>query len=240
MYFHLIKLSANYQIMIEQTAVVIGATGLIGHILVEKLLEDDTFKKVRVLVRHATEISHHKLEEKIVDFNMPADFKDKFGQGEVIFCCVGTTQKKVGGDKAAYRKVDVDIPVNSARIGFENNFKKFLMVSSVGADENSRNFYLKMKGEAEKTISRIGFDSTWFFRPSILLGERNEFRSGEKIAKGLMRVFSRLLVGGYKKYRAIDAGNVAAAMINESKKNITGIHHLEYDEIMRSANEYTS
>ena len=226
--------------MNEQTAIVIGATGLIGHIIVEKLLNDASFKKVRILVRSATELTHSKLEEEIVDFNDLEDYRSKFGLGEVIFCCVGTTQKKVAGDKQAYRKVDVDIPVNGAAIGFENGFKKFLMVSSVGADEKSANFYLKIKGEAENTISHTGFESAWFFRPSILLGERNEFRSGEKIAKVLMRTFSRLLIGGYKKYRAIDAIDVASAMINESKKNKPGIHYYEYAEIMKSANEYSN
>ena len=225
--------------MNEQTAIVIGATGLIGHILVEKLLDDPYFQKVRILVRRTTELKHPKLEEQIVNFNDLEDYRSQFGQGEVIFCCVGTTQKKVAGDKQAYRKVDIDIPVNGARIGFENGFKKFLMVSSVGADEKSGNFYLKIKGEAENTISRTGFESTWFFRPSILLGKRNESRSGEKIAKALMRIFSRLLVGGYKKYRAIDANDVASAMINDSKRNQPGVHYCDYTDIMKSAAEYS-
>ena len=129
--------------MNEQTAVVIGATGLIGHLVVEYLLKDPSFKKVRILVREKTGIFHAKLEEKIFNFADGEDFANKFGKGDVIFSCVGTTQKKVQGDKSAYRKVDFDIPVHAAKIGIENGFKKFMLVSSVGADAKAKNFYLK-------------------------------------------------------------------------------------------------
>ena len=223
--------------MNEQTAVVIGATGLIGHILVEYLLNDPAFRRVRILVREKTGISHLKLEERIVNFNDIDDYANKFGKGDVIFSCVGTTQKKVQGDKIAYKKVDFDIPVNAAKIGIENGFKKFMLVSSVGADATAKNFYLKLKGETEDALKQFPFENISFFQPSILLGERNEYRSGEQIAKSLMRVFSKLLVGGYKKYRAIDAKDVAAAMINESKKLHPGVHYFEYQDIMRLAKE---
>ena len=222
--------------MNEQTAIVIGATGLIGHVVVEVLLKDPAFRKVRILVREKTGLSHPKLEEKIVNFNDIADYTAKFGKGDVIFSCVGTTQKKVQGDKNAYKKVDFDIPVNAAKIGIENGFKKFMLVSSVGADSTSKNFYLKLKGEIEDTLKEFPFESIGFFQPSILLGERNESRSGEQIAKMLMRTFSKLLIGGYKKYRAIDAKDVAAAMVNESKNHNPGVHSFEYAAIMKMAN----
>ena len=222
--------------MNEQTAVVIGATGLIGHILVEYLLKDPSFRNVRILVREKTGLSHVKLEEKVVNFNDINDYTQKFGRGDVIFSCVGTTQKKVKGNKAAYRKVDFDIPVNAAKIGIEKGFKKFMLVSSVGADATAKNFYLKLKGETEDALKEFPFENISFFQPSILLGERNEYRSGEQIAKSLMRIFSKLLIGGYKKYRAVDAKDVAAAMINESKKNHPGVHYFEYPEIMSASN----
>ena len=223
--------------MNEQTAVVIGATGLIGHIVVEYLLKDPAFRKVRILVREKTGLSHAKLEEKIVNFNDMDDYTKKFGKGDVIFSCVGTTQKKVQGDKTAYKKVDFDIPVNAAKIGIENGFKKFMLISSVGADATSKNFYLKLKGETEDALKEFPFENISFFQPSILLGERNEYRSGEQIAKKLMRIFSKLLIGGYKKYRAVDAKDVAAAMINESKKQHPGVHYFEYPEIMKASKE---
>lgn len=223
--------------MKEQTAIVIGATGLIGQVVVEDLLKDSAFRRVRILVREKTGLSHPKLEEKIVNFNDITDYKSKFGSGDVIFSCVGTTQKKVHGDKNAYKKVDFDIPVHAAKIGIENGFKKFMLVSSVGADATSKNFYLKLKGEIENALKEFPFESIGFFQPSILLGERNEHRSGENIAKVLMRVFSKLLIGGYKKYRAIDAKDVAAAMVNESKKNNSGIHSYDYADIMKISRE---
>lgn len=223
--------------MNQQTAVVIGATGLIGQVVVEILLKDPSFNKVRILVRAKTGLTNPKLEEKIVDFNDMDDFSKKFGKGDVIFSCVGTTQKKVQGDKAAYKKVDFDIPVNAAKIGIENGFKKFMLVSSVGADENSKNFYLKLKGETENSLKAFPFESIGFFQPSILLGERNEYRSGEQFAKKLMRVFSKLLIGSYKKYRAIDAIDVASAMINESKRHNPGVHFFEYERIMQAAKD---
>lgn len=223
--------------MNEQTAVVIGATGLIGHILVEYLLKDPAFRNVRILVREKTGLSHTKLEEKVVNFNDIDDYAKKFGRGDVIFSCVGTTQKKVKGDKTAYKKVDFDIPVNAAKIGIENGFKKFMLVSSVGADATAKNFYLKLKGETEDALKEFSFENISFFQPSILLGERNEYRSGEQIAKALMRIFSKLLIGGYKKYRAIDAKDVAAAMIHESKRDHPGVHKFEYQDIMDASKQ---
>ena len=223
--------------MNEQTAIVIGATGLIGHVVVEVLLKDPAFRTVRILVREKTGLSHLKLEEKIVNFNDIDDFSNKFGRGDVIFSCVGTTQKKVHGDKIAYKKVDFDIPVNAAKIGIANGFKKYMLVSSVGANATSKNFYLKLKGETEDALKEFSFESIGFFQPSILLGERNERRSGEQFAKMLMRTFSKLLIGGYKKYRAIDAKDVAAAMVNESKMQNPGVHSFEYAAIMKIAND---
>lgn len=218
--------------MKEQTAVVIGATGLVGQILVEKLLADPDFKKVRILVRRETGIEHPKLEERIVRFDHYLEFTNQFGEGDVIFSCVGTTQKKVQGDQEAYRKIDFDIPVDAAKIGIEKGFQKFMLVSSVGADPASKNFYLRLKGETEEAIRTFPFKSIGLFRPSILLGERNEVRSGEKAAKILMRFFSRLLIGGYRKYRAIDARDVAAAMIRYSKQEDADTTVFEYDAIM--------
>src|SRR5690606_361824 len=145
----------------------IGATGLIGHILVEYLLKDPAFRNVRILVREKTGLSHIKLEEKVVNFNDIDDYTQKFGRGDVIFSCVGTTQKKVKGDKLAYKKVDYDIPVNAAKIGIENGFKKFMLVSSVGADATAKNFYLKLKGETEDALKEFSFENISFFQPSI-------------------------------------------------------------------------
>ena len=220
--------------MNQKIAVIIGASGMVGSQVLEQLLDDENFKLVRSLVRKIAEVSHPKLQQEIVNFNNSMDFRQKFGEGNVIFCCVGTTQKKVKGDKEEYRKVDFDIPVNAAKFGNENGFQQYFLVSSVGADSKSSNFYLKLKGESEDAIKDIPYQTIGFFHPSILLGSRNESRPGEKAIQNLMKFFSRLLIGSFKKYRAIDAHDVAKAMIKASKKEKPGVHWYKFDEMMNS------
>ena len=215
-----------------QTAVVIGSTGLIGTQLVQLLLLDTAFTEVRILVRRPVSVSHPKLVIQIVAFDDYHDLKEKIASGHSVFCCIGTTQKKVKGDKTAYRKVDYNIPVNAANAAIENGFKKFLLVSSVGANKNSGNFYLRLKGEVEDSISKLEFESIHFFRPSILLGDRKEFRPGEKIAQGSMKLLSFLFAGSLKKYKPIQSSDVAKAMVAASKQQKKGVHVYEYKEIM--------
>jgi uncharacterized protein YbjT (DUF2867 family) len=214
-----------------QTAVVIGATGLIGSQLVQLLLSDSAFNEVRILVRQPVSFSHQKLVVKTVAFDNYHDLKEKIGSGHSIFCCVGTTQKKVKGDKEAYRKVDYNIPVNAAHAAIENSFKKFLLVSSIGANKNSGNFYLQLKGSVEEAISKLKFESIHFFRPSLLLGDRKEFRAGEKIAQSSMKFISFLFFGPLKKYKPIESKDVAKAMLAAAKDTGKGIQIHEYVEM---------
>ena len=218
--------------MQRQTAVVIGATGLIGSQLVNLLLNDNDFSEVRILTRRPISISHPKLTAQVVAFDDYHDLKEKLGTGHSLFCCVGTTQKKVKGDKDAYRKVDFDIPVNSAHAAIENGVKQYLLVSSIGADPRSNNFYLKLKGEAEQAISKLPFESIHFFRPSLLLGDRKEFRTGERMAQVSMKIFSFMFLGRIKKYKPIQSEDVAKAMIAAAKKSGDGVQIHEYDDIM--------
>ena len=215
-----------------QTAVVIGSTGLIGTSLVQLLLEDTSYSEVRVLVRRPVPLSHPKLICQMVNFDNYHDLKEKVGSGNAVFCCIGTTQKKVQGDKSAYRKVDYNIPVNTANAAIENGFKKFLLVSSAGADKNSGNFYLQLKGSVEEAISKLEFESIHFFRPSILLGDRQESRAGEKIAKTSMQMLSFLFIGALKKYKPIESGDVAKAMVAASKLQSRGVQIYGYKEMM--------
>ncbi|MEO5782888.1 MAG: NAD(P)H-binding protein [Ginsengibacter sp.] len=217
--------------MNEQTAVIIGASGLIGNHLIEQMLLDEYFTTVRVLVRKGLALNNPKLQQVIVDFDDFDNYADNFGTGDIIFCCVGTTQKKVRGDKIAYAKVDHAIPANAAQIGIDNGFKKILVISSIGANAISNNFYLRLKGKMEKDIKQFPFKSISIFRPSILLGKRNESRPGEKIGQVFMQAFSFLLIGAIKKYRPVKAEDVAKAMIAQSKKEELGIHILEYHEM---------
>ena len=218
--------------MKELTAVVIGATGLTGSLLVEELIKDSDFKTVRTLVRTPADINHPKLEQQIVNFNDLNDYTQKLGEGDVIFCCIGTTQKKVHKDKNAYKKVDYDIPVNAAEIGIAKGFKQFLIVLAIGANENSSNFYLNLKGKTENKIRQFPFVSIGIFQPSILNGNRKENRIVEHIAQTAMDLLSFLLLGPLKKFRAIGANNVAKAMLQASKKQTPGIHYYQYADMM--------
>ena len=217
--------------MDKQIAVIIGATGLIGSLLVDTLLNDDNFEKVRVLVRRPYENKHSKLEICVLDFSNLDDYKNKLGTGDAIFCSIGTTQKKVSGDKAAYRKIDYDIAVNAALFGKEAGFTKYLLVSSLGADTKATGFYLKLKGEIESKIASVGFDSFHIFRPSFLLGTRNETRLVESIMKAIFKRLSNLFFGKMTRYKAIEAQTVANAMVAASKTTLIGEKIYYFDEM---------
>jgi uncharacterized protein YbjT (DUF2867 family) len=210
------------------TATIIGATGLIGTYLLDELLQDNYYDTVRILIRRPVEITHPKLEKKLIDFADTESFRLALEGTDVIFCTVGTTQKKVKGDKEAYRKVDYDITLQAARLGKLCACETFVLVSSAGANSKSTNFYLKLKGEVEDAVKTIGIRSVHIMQPSVLLGERKEFRLGEKIGKGLMSAISFLLP---KKYRPVHAGDVARAMLRVSKENKEGSFIYGYDKI---------
>ena len=218
--------------MNEQAAVVIGATGLTGSLVVAELLKDNAFKTVRILVRTPAGITHPKLIQQIVNFNDIDDYTTKFGYGDVIFCCIGTTRNKVKGNKEAYIKIDFDIPINAARMGVVNKFKKFLIVSAIGANEKSSNFYLRLKGKTENALQQFSFNSISIFRPSLLTGRRKENRAAEKIAEGIMEIFSFIFFGYLKKYHPVSAATVAKAMVKQSKNDDPGVHYFEYQEIV--------
>ncbi len=218
-------------------AILIGASGLIGGLLLKKLLQDDSFSAVRVIVRTPLQQQHPKLETCLVDFNDEAAFRLAVTPADVLFCCVGTTQKKVKNDKAAYRKVDVDIPVRAAKFCAEQAIPQFLLVSSVGADARSRNFYLALKGETETAVLRQSISVVYIMRPSILLGNRKESRPGEIIGKTIMRFFSLFLFGSSKKYKAIQADDVATAMQRASLKKMPGKFILEYTAMKELVNQ---
>ncbi len=222
--------------MNEQTAVVIGATGLTGNLVVEELLKDNNFKMVRILVRRSVNIIHPKLKQELVNFDDINDYTKKFGEGDVIFCCIGTTQKKVKGDKLLYEKIDFGIPINAARIGISKGFTKFLIISAIGANANSSNFYLRLKGRTENALKEFPFYNLSIFQPSIINGSRNENRTGETIAQTVMDILSFMFVGPLKKYRAIGANNIAKAMVRASKLQ-KGVNYYRFDEIMELARD---
>lgn len=209
------------------TATIAGATGLIGSYLLEELLNDDYFDTVRVLTRRPLDISHPKLEKKLVDFENADSLLVALANTDVLFCAVGTTQKKVKGDKIAYRKVDYDIPVNLARYCKIVGCEKFILVSSVGANSKSNNFYLRLKGETEDVVKAVGLQSLHIMQPSMLLGNRKEERPGERIGQVLMKAVSFLLP---VKYKPVHGRDVAKAMLIAAKTSKQGFITYTYKE----------
>ena len=215
--------------MSAKTAALVGATGLIGGELLKLLLGDPYYQTVRILIRRPFDLQHPKLEKKLVDFNDADSLLVALDGSDTVFVAVGTTQRKVKGDKQAYRKVDYDIPVNIARYAKMVGCRNFVLVSSVGADRKSNNFYLRLKGEVENEIMKIEIESVHIMQPSMLLGKRNEPRPLEKIGQLVMKVSSFLLPS---KYKPIQAKAVANAMLEASKKNEKGVFVYGYRDMM--------
>jgi uncharacterized protein YbjT (DUF2867 family) len=215
------------------TALVLGATGMVGHLLVEQLLLDQTYDKVRILVRRTFDISHPKLEPRLVNFSDPVDFKQAMGPARVLFCSVGTTMKKVHRDRGLYRQIDYDIQVNAARWGRALGIAQCVLVSAVGANASSANFYLRLKGEVEQAISAIDFPCVHIMRPSMLLGQRAESRPAERVAQKLFVGLSGLFPPGLAKYRPIAAQDLARAMVAAPKQVQAGVHIYTYKDILK-------
>jgi uncharacterized protein YbjT (DUF2867 family) len=207
---------------INKTAVVFGATGLVGKELIKLLLNDDRYEKVKIFTRWFPNISHPKLEEHIIDFARLEEYSAAM-KADHVYCCLGTTAKKTP-DKKAYEQIDLHLPVKIAEISRKNGCESYAVISSVGANEKSSNFYLRTKGLMEKGILLTGNDKIVIVRPSMLLGAREEKRSGESIAQSVMSFASVLLIGGLKKYKPIEASKVASAMVylsnNKTEKSI--------------------
>ncbi|MBC7889797.1 MAG: NAD(P)H-binding protein [Ferruginibacter sp.] len=204
-------------------ALVIGGTGLIGKQLIEQLLADSRYNVI-ALARKPLAIQHEKLLQPPFDFDHP---DNSLIVADEIFCCLGTTIKKAGSKQGFY-KVDYQYVLTVARAGYSNGAKKFALVSSLGANKNSGIFYSKTKGEIEEAVTGIGYESLFIFRPSMLLGQRAEFRVGEMIGKLLMKSFAFLIP---KKYKAIAGGQVAKAMIDCMNSGKTGVNILASDSI---------
>jgi uncharacterized protein YbjT (DUF2867 family) len=212
-----------------KNALIIGGTGLTGKKLTRLLLADKRYKSLKLLVRKPMDIIYEKLEQIPFNFDKPDDSKV---QADEVFCCIGTTIAAAGSKEAFYR-VDYEYVLMLANIAYKNGCKKFALISSMGANKNSAVFYNKTKGQIEEAIKAIGFENCFIFRPSILLGTRNQSRFGESVAKSLLTKLSFLLP---KKYRPIQSKSVAIAMQFVMNSNYNGFKVFESDEIAAIAN----
>ncbi|MDA9685415.1 NAD(P)H-binding protein [Flavobacteriaceae bacterium] len=206
-----------------------GASGLIGNLILEILIHDAHFNKINVVTRRPFNSTNKKVVVHLIDFSDTKMISKIIQDSCLVFASIGTTQKKVKGNKDAYREIDYDILVNIAKACKKNNVKNFLFVSSSGADTNNKSFYLGLKGEIEDSIIKLKLPSTSIFRPSLLLGKRNENRFGEGVAKLIMPLMSFAMPS---KYKPIDAKHVASAMVNVSKKTLYGPKIYHYNEII--------
>ncbi len=210
-------------------ALIAGATGLTGKSLLYALLDTKEYVRIFILVRRELAIKDSRLTQITFDYDNP-DHYDNLPVADDIFCCLGTTIAKAGSQEA-FRKVDLDYPVRLAEACSHKGYKKFLIITALGADQNSRFFYNKIKGEAENKIKTTAFDSIYFCRPSLILGNRPKIRIGEEIGKVLAKFTSLLLFGPLKKYKAIQASTIAKAMIVLAGQTNPGIHTIESDKL---------
>ncbi|MBT8289548.1 MAG: NAD-dependent epimerase/dehydratase family protein [Muriicola sp.] len=216
-----------------KTAIILGVTGLTGGLLLNKLLDDQRYSRIRAFSRSSTGIVHPKYEEYLGDLLYLSQFSSIFTADEV-YCCIGTTKSKTP-DKDKYRKIDLGIPVEAARLCVKNNIDIFVVMSSLGANPNSSVSYSKIKGEMEKDVLELGIPQTYILQPSLISGERGEKRSGEKIAKMIFTVLNVFLIGPLRKYRSIPAEDIAKAMLwlanNDFREN-----RITSDKISQLAN----
>ena len=211
-------------------ALLVGATGLIGSRLLTRLLAHPGYERITLWLRRPISLEIHKLVQVVVDFERLRDYAFDL-DAEDVYVALGTTIKKAGSQEV-FRRVDHDYPVEVARLVLRCGAQRFLMVSAVGADARSRIFYNQVKGETEADIRTLGLPKVWFFRPSLLLGDRKETRRGERAAMALGTVVAPLMVGGLRRYRPIAADTVAAAMIYAATRDVQpGV--VESDEIGR-------
>jgi len=201
--------------VLRKSAVVFGATGLVGRELLIELSENNDFERIVAVVRKQLAFANPRIEEvHLSDFSRMMDLKDKLKAG-VYFCCIGTTIKTAGSQEA-FTKVDLDIPREIAQLAEALSIPSLVIISSLGANADSSNFYLRTKGEMEKTVREIYTGNLKFVHPSLLMGNRKEFRFGEKVAVVFMKTFGWLFAGPLKKYKGIYARDVARAMIRLS------------------------
>lgn len=216
----------------NRTALLAGATGLVGSHVLQELLGDATWSRVVTVGRRTTPLRHDKLEQRVLDLGA-VEAQGDLPHVDDVFCCLGTTIGQAGS-QAAFRRVDHDLVLGLARAGVRMGATQFLLVSAVGADPESRVFYSRVKGEVELAIRKLPYRGVQIFRPSLLLGERPEFRFGERVAMLVMPLLQPLLVSRLRRYRSIEASEVARAMVRIAREAPRGPNVFEYDAMRAS------
>lgn len=216
--------------MNTRTAVVLGASGLVGGFCLRTLVDDPDYSRVVTFGRRELPaFTRAKVAQRVADLEslMPEDFRGV----QDVFCALGTTIRKAGS-QAAFRHVDLELPLRSAKVALQAGAEQFVVVSSVGADATSKNFYLRTKGEMERELARLPFKAIHILRPSLLIGKRAEFRLSEVIAMALAPALDLVTLGALRKYHSVRAETVGKAMVTAAKQGMSGSSVDEYDGIV--------
>jgi uncharacterized protein YbjT (DUF2867 family) len=218
--------------MNDKTALLLGATGLVGSECLKRLVTDDYYSRIIVLTRRALAdaVGSTKIESHVIDFNRISDYRDLL-KASHVFCTLGSTIRKAGSKEQFY-KVDFTYVHDIAGLCAEQGTEHFLVVSAMGADARSRIFYSRVKGELEEALQRLPFRGLSVFRPSLILGDRKEYRLKEEISKRVMSVFAFAIPG---KYKPVEAADIAKAMLKTAHAGPAGLRIYESDEIRRMA-----
>jgi uncharacterized protein YbjT (DUF2867 family) len=223
--------------MASRTALLLGGSGLVGGFCLQILLNDPAYGSVISVARRKLQVAPHpKLLEKVLPFEKLASLE--LPPLDDVFCALGTTIGKAGSQEA-FRQIDYQFPLAAADHALKFGAKTFVLISSVGADPKSKNFYLRTKGELEETLRKLPFTGMHILRPSLLLGKRTESRPGESIAIGAARVLQFLCVGPLRKYHPVSAMTVAEAMVGAARTDRQGTAIYEYNYILGAADLLT-
>lgn len=216
--------------MTRKTAVIVGATGAVGRKLTLLIVSSQRYAKAIVLHRRATPFANlAKIEERVIDFAKLGSIAPPEGL-DAVFCCIGTTQK-IAGSTEAFQRVDRDIPIVLAQCAAAYRAAAFVTISSLGADAGSSSVYLKTKGEMESGVAAADGRATYILRPSLLKGERAEYRLAEQVGNRALAAVDPMLIGPLRKYRAVSTETVARAMLACAETSEPGVHIVESDAI---------
>lgn len=213
---------------IKNSAIVFGASGLTGRFVTEHLINDSRYDEIKLFVRKELKIPSGKIRQILFSTDNLQEIQEQVS-GDHLFCCLGTTIKKAGS-KEVFFNIDHNLVEKIAKIAAANKVKSFVVVSSIGANDHSRNFYLNTKGKMEESIKTFTFQNLSIVRPSMLMGMRTERRAMENIGKLVGKIFSPLMIGGLRKYKPIHSSTVAKAMINLANRP-KGCFVVESDEL---------
>ncbi|MCD8509437.1 MAG: NAD-dependent epimerase/dehydratase family protein [Bacillus sp. (in: Bacteria)] len=211
-------------------AMVAGATGLIGKNLLVELIRSGKYKEVIIITRRELAVDEAVVKQYVIDFDKLEDHGELFTGVDDVYVCLGTTMKKAKSKKQ-FMKVDYTFPLKLAKLAKEANVKQFLIITSIGADRDSLFFYSKVKGKLEEALVTLKLRSLHIFRPSLLVGKREELRFGEKAAEFISKPLSILLSGPLEKYKPVKGEYLAKVMCAVAQEESSGVHIYESDQI---------